>query len=525
MANFFIGLDFGTGGAKSCIMADDGRVLSYAYEELTIFCEHAGWSEHDAHSYWPMACRLIRRCIDESRINASEIKGIAVSSALPSMVMVDKAHRPLQRAYNLMDKRAVEVVTQLKETIGEERIFSLSGYRLEDHPLLVNVLWERQHRPESFTQTDKVLTIDGYITLKLTGRAVCHYSAAAFYGVAYDLRNRRFDEQLLQELDLSPLLLPALCRCDEIVGSVTSEAAAETGLRAGISVAGGQVDCNASWLGAGATAVGDFQSNLGSVGNFGIIHQSMDFNFSEVGRLMINFPFTISSADTFVTVPTTLTGGQCLRWIRDQLAPYHPVVENNDQNTIYDQLNDLAAPVPPGCGGLVALPFLMGERTPIWDVNARAMLFGLSLNHGLGHIVRAMMEGVAFALYDSFRLIKDAGLKINYPMVLNEGGAVSRLWRQIIADVFNVPNVLIKNRAGAPFGDALLAAVTAGYIKDYSVAKEWAQYVEPIEPNERTHQLYQEYFSLYKSIYDHVRDDYAVLSLLRKKYPQEMSKN
>ncbi|RPH90037.1 MAG: carbohydrate kinase, partial [Calditrichaeota bacterium] len=346
----FIGLDFGTGGAKACLMAADGTVLSYAFEELAIIHEHSGWSEHDAHQYWPVACRLVHRCLHDAAVSAADVEGIAVSSALPSMVMVDRSGAPLQRAYNLMDKRAVAIVEWLKEHIGDERIFHLSGYRLEDHPLLVNVLWERKNRPQTFAQIDKVLTIDGYITFKLTGRAVCHYFAAAFYGVAYDLRNGVFNEQMLDELHLSPQILPELVQCDDIIGAISADAAADIGLEAGTLVCGGQVDCNASWLGAGATEIGDFQSNLGTVGNFGIIHQNSDFNFSAVGRLMINFPYTINSADTFVTVPTTLTGGQCLRWIRDQLAPH---LRQKGQKSAYDQLTDLAAAVPAGCDGLI----------------------------------------------------------------------------------------------------------------------------------------------------------------------------
>jgi xylulokinase len=144
-----------------------------------------------------------------------------------------------------------------------------------------------------------------------------------------------------------------------------------------------------------------------------------------------------------------------------------------------------------------------------------AVAFGLSLHHEKGHLVRAMMEGVAYAMYDSFWLIKDAGLRVNYPMVLNEGGAVSRLWRQIIADVFNVPIVLVKRREGAPFGDAILAGVATGLFEDFSIAKSWTEYVEPMEPDSARHALYMEYFALYKQIYWDLREDFDTLAMLR----------
>jgi xylulokinase len=216
----------------------------------------------------------------------------------------------------------------------------------------------------------------------------------------------------------------------------------------------------------------------------------------------------------YVTVPTTLTGGQCLRWIRDALgggaASAWP-----EGSSAYDALTQQAAEVPVGSDGLIALPFLMGERTPIWDVNARGVLFGLSLSHGKGHIVRAMMEAVAFAMYDSFRLIREAGLKVRYPMVLNEGGAVSRLWRKIIADVFDVPIVLAKRRTGAPFGDAILAGVAVGALKDFSVARQWFEAIEPMEPEPSAHKRYMELFALYKKVYEHLKPDFVDLARFR----------
>ena len=513
MNRLLLGIDFGTGGAKACLVDETGKVPGFAFEEYAILTDRPGWSEHEATQYWPVACRLIHSCLSQAGAAASDIRGIAVSSALPSLVLLDKDHRPVERAWNLMDRRATAEVGWLKERIGEERIFQVSGYRLDDHPALVNILWEKRNRPAHYERVWKALTIDGYITLKLTGNATTHYSGAAFFGVAYDLRRRSWDEGILREMGVSSEILPQLVDCAQVVGSVSPRAAAESGLAAGTPVAGGQVDCNASWLGAGAVEEGDFQSNLGTVGNFGIVTCNADFLFSPVGRLMINFPYTVDSAHTYITVPTTLTGGQCLRWIRDALGGSGSSAAEG--SFTYDELTRQAAEAPVGSDGLIALPFLMGERTPIWDVNARGVLFGLSLSHGKGHIVRAMMESVAFAMYDSFRLLRGAGLTIHYPMVLNEGGAVSRLWRKIIADVFDVSIVMAKRRTGAPFGDAILAGVAVGVFDDFSVARRWFEPVEPMDPDVSAHQRYMELFSLYKDVYDHVKPDFEQLARIR----------
>jgi sugar (pentulose or hexulose) kinase len=514
MADYLLGLDYGTGGAKACIIDVEGQVLGFGFEEYPFIHEKPGWSEHDPLGYWEVACRLIKGCVDQAHVNPAEIRGIAVSSALPSMVMVDEEYNPIHRAYNLMDRRATREVEWLKEHVGEERIKGITANRLEDHPSIVNLLWEKNNRPDSFDRIHKAVTIDGFVTLKLTGRSVLNHPAAALYGVAYDIVGREFDEQVLGEIGIDPAILPDLVDCDEVIGEVTPEAAAETGLAPGTPVAV-QVDFNASCVAAGVTDVGDIMSNLGTVGNFGVIHTSKDFLFSDVGLAMINLGFTIDSANTYITIPSTTTGGQSIRYLRDQFSPYEVEAERVLGVSSYDLLNMQAEKVPPGSEGLIILPFLMGERTPIWDVYARGVIFGLSLNHTKGHVVRAMMEAVAYALYDSYRLIKEADLKINYPIVLNEGGAVSTLWRQIITDVFNVPTVLLKRRTGAPFGDAILAGVATGVLEDFAVAKDWAEYVAPMEPNQANHERYMEYFDLFKRIYEHVRDDYRALADLR----------
>ena len=314
---------------------------------------------------------------------------------------------------------------------------------------------------------------------------------------------------------IDPVILPGLFRCEDIAGELTAEAADATGLVPGIPVAVGQVDFNASCIAAGVTQDGDIMSNLGTVGNFGVVYKDREFMFSPEGLSMINLAFTVDSADTYMTIPSTTTGGQSIRYLRDQFSQYEVETERVLGVSSYDLLNLQAAKVPLGCDGLLILPFLMGERTPIWDAYARGVIFGLSLNHTKGHIVRAMMEAVAYALYDSYRLIKQSGLKINYPLVLNEGGAVSKLWRQIISDVFNTPIVLVKRRTGAPYGDAILAGVATGVFQDYAVAKQWVEYVEPMEPNTKNHERYMEYFTLYKQIYNHVKDDFRTLARLR----------
>jgi len=510
---YLIGLDYGTGGAKAVIIDESGDIHGYDFEEYPIITEKPGWSEHDAFRYWEAAYRLIRSVMEKSGARKEDVKGIAVSSALPSMVLIGHDGNPLVNAYNLMDRRAVKQVKEIRDIIGEDKVFSVSKNRLDDHPIIVNLLWEKENRPEVFSRIHKVLTIDGFIVSKLTGRHTCHYSGAAFYGVAYNLTERKFDIGILEKLGLSVDIFPELFASDEIVGSVISDASSATGLPSGMPVAAGQVDCNAGWVGAGAVGPGACQMNLGTAGNFGIIHDGSYFDPS-----MINFAYTTRSNNDYITVPTTTTGGQLIRYMRDNFYIAEKKSEKETGIDTYDIINKEAENIPPGSEGLVMLPYLMGERTPIWDVLARGVMFGLSLNHTRGHVVRAMMEAVAYALYDSYRILKKSGMTISPPLILNEGGAKSALWRRIITDVFNIPTAMVESRVGAPYGDAVLAGVAVGIFKDFSIATEKVRYVDYMEPDRKNHKLYMEYFSLYKSLYSHVKDDFKTLADLRDKY-------
>jgi xylulokinase len=201
--------------------------------------------------------------------------------------------------------------------------------------------------------------------------------------------------------------------------------------------------------------------------------------------------------------------------MRDNFYPMEYSNEKLLQYDTFDLINREAKNIPAGADGLLVLPYLMGERTPLWNADARGVIFGLSLNHTRGHVVKAMMESVAYALFDSFKILQDSGKQIKSPIVLNEGGAKSVLWRSIITDVFNVPTVLVKRRTGAPFGDAILAGVATGVFSDFSVARQWTEYVDRMDPDMANHNKYMRYFDLYKSLYSSVKDNYKELVALR----------
>jgi ribulokinase len=516
-----IGIDFGTGGAKACIIEDQGRMLGYAYREYSIAHPRPGWSEHDPEAYWTSACETVKQALQMSGVPADRVGGVAVSSALPSLVLVDAAGHPLMPALNLMDRRATEEVRLIRDMVGEREIELVTANRIEDHPSLVNLVWCRRHRPEVYQSISKALTVDGFVASRLTGNATLNRSAAVFYGVAFDIRAGGFRQDILETLEIDPQLLPQLCDCTDVIGTVTSRAAEATGLHPGTPVIGGQVDCNAGWIAGGAVEPGDMQLNLGTCGVLGVVHQDLDYLSHPDGLRMVNIPYTTSPADTFSAVAVTTTGGQTLRYLRDTIGHAESEVERTLGVSSYDLLTLQARDVSPGSDGLIVLPYLMGERSPVWDSTARGVIFGLSLHHSRGHLIRAFMEGVAYALYSSYSVLQRTGVKGNYPLIFNEGGAKSEVWRRIITDVFGIPTAKLQGQGGAPFGDALLAGVAVGIFEDFAIAKQLARYGDHLEPDPARHQLYGEYFEIFRDVYTNLERSFQALhTLTLSNFPQ-----
>jgi sugar (pentulose or hexulose) kinase len=509
-----LGIDFGTGGAKAALLSADGEVVAYAYQEYPLIHERPGWSEHDALRYWPIAADLIACVLRQGGVNGSQVAAVGASCALPSLVTVDGSGAVVGPAINLLDRRARTEAGEVVVQLGAERLADVTANRIEDHPSIVNLLWLRRHRPDVWERIRWALTIDGYTAFRLTGAATVNRSAAAFYGVAFDIRRGIWDKQILDELDLPVGLLPEVVDCRSVIGGVTAQAAEDTGLREGTPVVGGQVDCNAGWIAGGAVEPGDAQLNLGTCGVLGVVHDREGFLGSPSGRLMVNIPYTTDPERVYSAVATTMTGGQALRYLRETFGYVEAQVGSLLGVDPYDLLTLQARDVPPGSAGLVVLPYLMGERTPIWDPAARGVVFGLSLHHTRGHIFRAFMEGVSYALAHSFEQLVAGGLQVNFPLVLNEGGARSEVWRRIITDVLGVPTAVLTTRAGAPVGDAVLAGVATGVLEDFSVTKQWARCSAVLEPDPGTHRRYQEFYGLYRQLYEDLQRRFEDLEQL-----------
>ncbi len=517
MANFLVGCDVGTSGAKSVVIDDSGNILGSHYIEYKLYTPRPAWAEHNPEDYWNATADTMKAAIDKAGIDAADIKGVSISALSPGCILVDKDLKPMQYSHIWMDRRGVKESEWLKEKIGDQRVFDVSANPIDPYYGTVKLLWEKNNRPELFKKTYKLQTAADYPAMKLTGKAVTDNNNAALIGIAYNIRKDDWDRDMLEEIGIDPEIMPDIYECDKVIGEVTTEAAARTGLKAGTPVMAGAVDATAGYLAGGAIHDGDWSLTMGTAGCMGAIHEDANFAWN-----MINMRHAGYSDRMFASVGATIAFGSVTRYFRDTFAQYEKQFADTIGIDVYDVMNLEAKKAPVGSDGLVVIPYFSGERTPIWDPKARAVIFGMSLAHTRGHFLRALMEGAVLALYDNYMFFKESNVRANPPLVVGEGGAKSDLWRQIVADVFGVPVARMEDGGGAPLGNALIAGVGSGVFKDYSVVSDWVgEYTDINEPNMANHEIYMELFGVYKEVYKGVKSQYPVMSDILEKYRKE----
>ena len=507
MANYLVGSDIGTSGAKSVVMRDDGRVLGSAYIEYPLITPRPGWAEQDPEWYWNAVADTIRQAIAKSGVDSAEIRGVSVSAFSPACILVDKEQRPLQNSHIWMDRRGTAEAEWVRQTFGENRAAEKSANPIDPYFTNIKLLWEKEHRPELYRKADKMLTAADYVTMRLTGAAVTDYSNASLFGMGLDIVERKWDEKALDELGLDCEKLPDIYACEDVIGEVTAAAAERTGLKKGTPVVAGTVDCNAAYVANGAIHDGDISVAMGTAGCMGYLHRAPKFS-----KNIITLIHTAYSKEMYVTLGATVSCGALTRYFRDQFAQVECQTAKALGLDEFELLGLEAEKIPAGSDGLIVLPYFMGERTPFWNPLARGVVFGLSLAHTRGHIYRAFMEGATYALYQNFQQMRQGGQSLNLPMILTEGGAKSALWRQIVADMFDIPVAYMKESKGAPVGNAILAGVGTGVFKDFSVVEDWVHFSDTHQPDPKIHAEYEKYYEIFCRLYGEVAPEFDALA-------------
>jgi xylulokinase len=451
---FFLGLDVSTTGAKALLIDGAGVVVSSATTDLPLSTPSPLWSEQSPLDWWEGIVQSIRQVLTDAGVSGTQVRGVGMTGQMHGLVLLDAAGHVLRPAILWNDQRTGAQCDEIRNRLGKARLIQLTGNDALTGFTAPKILWVREHEPEVYAKIAQILLPKDYIRYQLTGDFATDKAGAAGT-LLMDIKSRNWSPEMLDALEIASGWLPRTHEGPEVTGKVCAEAAEATGLRPGTPVVGGGGDQAAQAVGVGAVEPGIVALTLGTSG---VVFASTSGPFVEPeGRL---HAFCHAVPDRWHLMGVMLSAAGSLRWYRDTLAPSFD----------FDALLAPAAEVPAGSGGLLFLPYLTGERTPHPDPLARGAFVGLTVRHGQAHMTRAVLEGVAFGLRDSFELIKSAGLAEIRQVRVSGGGAKSPLWRQILADVFDADLVTVNTTEGAAYGAALLAGVGAGAWPDADTA-------------------------------------------------------
>lgn len=444
-----LGIDVGTGGTRAVVIDERGRVLALATAEHTAFASpQTGWAEQDARDWWRATQQAVRAVLSQGS-NAEEIASIGLSGQMHGATLLDVRGEVLRPAIIWCDGRTSEQCKTITQRIGAERLIELVANPALAGFTLPKILWVREHEPDIWREVRSVLLPKDYVRLKLTGELATDVADASGT-LLFDVINRKWSQEMLAAFELDEGILPAVWESPEVCGRVSQAAAAATGLREGTPVVAGAGD-----QAAGAVGMGIVQSGVVSatIGTSGVVFAATDRPaFDKHGRV---HTFCHAIPNRWHVMGVTQAAGLSLRWFRDTFGAGPADQFSGDP---YELLCAEAATAPAGADGVMWTPYLMGERTPHLDPQARAALVGLTASHTRAHIVRAILEGVAFSLRDTLTIFAEMNVPVE-TIRLGGGGARSLLWRQIQADIYGRGVQMLEAEQGAAYGTALLAGV------------------------------------------------------------------
>ena len=494
MGAYLLGIDIGTSACKVAVFEKSGTVLAQSNQPYRLYYPHPGWVEQDADEWWHAICDGIRDVLDRSGIAPADIVGIGIDGQSWSAIPVDKDGNALARTPIWMDTRARDICDRVKSEIGFDRIFSVAGNDFLPSYTTPKMLWFKEQAPDIYKKTYKFLQSNSYIALKLTG--VMSMDLSQGYGVHFfHMDDCTVDAGLAKDMGLSADLVPQLYECHEIVGKVTAEAAAWTGLAEGTPVAAGGLDAACGTLGAGVYLPGQTQEQGGQAGGMSIC-----VDHALAHPKLILSPHVVPGM--WLLQGGTVGGGGTLRWFRQELAA--------DES--FDDLTALAENIAPGSDGVIFLPYMAGERSPIWNPDAKGVYYGLGYDKTKGHLVRATLESVAYSLEHNLRVAAKAGAQVGELNAMG-GASNSRLWTQIKADVTGKTIKVPASDTASTLGAAILAGVGVGVYEGFEEAVNETIVITRVqEPDMEAHEQYKKYMQMYLDLSE------ALTPIFNKKY-------
>jgi xylulokinase len=486
---YFIGIDSSTTATKALMLDERGDVVGVASSTYDYETPRPLWSQQHPDLWWDATRASIRQLLAETGVEPAAVAAVGLTGQMHGLVLLDEAGQVLRPAILWNDQRTAAECDEIRRRIGKERFIRVTGNDALTGFTAPKILWVQRHEPEVYARARHILLPKDFVRLRLTGDYALDKADGAGT-ILFDVAARDWSPEVLAALDIDPALLPPTHEGPVVTGTVSAAAAALTGLREGTPVMAGGGDQAAGAVGTGAVVEGVVSLSLGTSG---VVFAATDTPAIEPDGRLHAFCHAVPGKWHLMGVMLSAAGS--LRWFRDTLAP----------GESFDAVVEPAGAVEPGSEGLFFLPYLTGERTPHPDPLARGAFVGLTVRHTRPHLARAVLEGVAFGLRDSFELMKGAGLGSVDQVRISGGGARSPLWRQILADVFGAELVTVNSTEGAAQGAALLAAVGAGAFPSVEVAC-----AETIRITGRTapghHQAtYDRLYPLYRELYPALR--------------------
>ena len=499
-AVFLIGLDLGTTGAKAGLVDVRGHVIASAAVPYETATPRPGWAEQDPQDWWRASAAVIKQVVTESGVDAGSVAGVALSGQMHGSVFLDSNKKVVRPCILWCDQRTAPQCGWITENVGGGRLAEWVANPALPGFTAPKVLWLKENEPENYRAVSTLLLPKDYINFRLTGKLATDVSDASGT-LLFDVRRRKWSGEMLDALDIPPGWLPAVFESTDVIGVISREAAGATGLPEGVPVAAGGADNACGALGMGVTSPGEVAVSIGTSGT--VLAPTAGPVVDPEMRL---HSFCHSVPGAWYLMGVMLSAGSSLRWFRDELGEPERTLAEGKGKDPYQLLDETASGAPAGCEGLVFLPYLTGERTPHADPDARGVLFGLDLTMTRAHVIRSVMEGVAFGLKDSLEIMRDLGVPIG-SVTAGGGGSRSPLWRHIQADVFELPMRTPAESDAAMLGAALLAGTASGVFASVEKAcRSVVSYGETVAPDPSNIGAYRRGYATFRSLYPALRD-------------------
>ena len=494
-SHFLIGIDIGTTGSRSILFDLRGQPLSSSYMEYPVETPYPGWAEQDPNQWWKATLSNLKKVVDKAKVDPQKIAVISVTGHQPSPVFLDREGNPLCKSLLWMDRRTFPQCKLLRETIGEDELYGKTGLRIDPIYSLSKIMWVRENLPQVFRQTYKILQPKDFIVFRFTGEIFTDYASASATQLL-DVQKLEWSPQLLKIAGLSADKLPPLTLSTSIAGGLSGQVASQVGLTEGTPVVVGAGDTTVSAVGTGVVRAGYTCVNIGTSSD---VITCVNKPILDPEKRIGYYPHAVPGK--YVTIAGANTSGISLRWFRDEFC----ALEKESAHTLdidpYDLMNLEAQKSKPGCEGLIFLPYLLGERSPVFDPLARGCFFGLTLRHQKSDFIRSIMEGIGYSIKHRLDAEEEIGIQVSN-IIIAGGAAKSSFWRQIVADITGKKVRLLAVSEATCLGAAILGGVG---VQIYPTAEDMCDKVVPIveerEPIPDNHLLYQGLFNIYKTLY------------------------